>query len=256
MPMTDHKKIALLIDAENTAAKYMELVFDELRAYGFATYKRVYGKAEVLTAWKDVVFKYAMTPIMQFNYTNGKNASDSALIIDAMDILYTGNVDGFCLVTSDSDFTKLAIRLREAGMFVMGMGEQKTPESLMRACEEFKYLDMLYKDNYIDDSPEQPQKSTQKTSRTDSTRSDNRLPSEDELKKEIARILAKVFEGTDWVKLGDLANALPKNIPGFNVKFYGCSKLKQLMKKFGDRFEMREMSEENSVPYLYVRDKQ
>ena len=178
MPITDHKKIALLIDAENTSHKYIELIFNELGAYGFATYKRVYGNDNALSGWKDEIFKYAMTPVLQFNYTSGKNASDSALIIDAMDILYTGNVDGFFLVTSDSDFTKLAIRLREAGMFVMGMGRQQTTESLTRACGEFKYL----------------------------------------------------------------------------LEFYGCSKLKQLMMKFGDRFEMQEMGE--PLKDLYVRDKQ
>lgn len=255
MPITDHKKIALLIDAENTAPKYIELVFDELRAYGFATYKRVYGNANALQGWRDSIFNYAMTPVMQFNYTSGKNASDSALIIDAMDILYTGNVDWFCLVTSDSDFTKLAIRLRESGMFVMGMGEQKAPAPLMRACEEFKYLDILYKDNGNDKPAHQNTPTHQKNAGDDFQKPDNLLPPDEKLKDDIFRILAAVFQGREWVRLADLGNALPKNIPGFNLKSYGCSKLKQLMMKFVDRFEMREMSDKDSVPDLYVRDK-
>ena len=245
MPMADQKKIALLIDAENTSPRYIELIFNEMREYGFATYKRICGKMESLSNWKVEVFKYAMTPVVQFNYTSGKNASDSALIIDAMDILYTGNVDGFCLVTSDSDFTKLAIRLREAGMFVIGMGDRKTPESLTKACEEFKYHDMLFKDS--DSVHEQP---------ANNTDGENMLPNPDKLKKIIAGILDTVFKGEEWVKLGDLANAIPKEVPGFSVKFYGCSKFKQLMTKFSDRFEMREISKENSVPTFYIREKQ
>lgn len=250
MPITEHKKIALLIDAENIPPKYIELIFDEISRYGFATYKRVYGSAESLNTWKLDAFRYAMIPVMQFNYTNGKNASDSALIIDAMDILYTGNVEGFCLVTSDSDFTKLAMRLREAGMFVMGMGEQKTPESLMRACEEFKYLDILYRDSsakpVIDDGslPAKPE-------------AENILPSPDKLKDEISRVLGIVSHGNEWINLAELGNALPKNIPGFNLEFYGCVKLKQLIMKFGDRFELKDMKPSpNSVPVSYVRDKQ
>ncbi len=261
MPIAEHKRIALLFDAENTATKYMEIIFNELSSYGFATYKRVYGNANKLNEWKDIIFKYAMTPVMQFNYTTGKNASDSALIIDAMDILYTGSVDGFCLVTSDSDFTKLAIRLREAGMLVIGMGEQKTPESLVRACEEFTYLDMLYKESQTEEKANTDENITQ-TAQTAETQqkteipSENILPSYDAIKSDISRVLSTVFKGSEWVRLADLGNALPKSIPGFNVKLYGCSKLKQLMTKFADRFEMREMADKNSVPDLYVRDKQ
>ena len=241
MPITDHKRIALLIDAENTSHKYIELIFNELGAYGFATYKRVYGNSTALEAWKEDIFRFAMTPVLQFNYTTGKNASDSALIIDAMDILYTGSVDGFCLVTSDSDFTKLAIRLREAGMFVMGMGEKKTPEPLVRACEEFKYLDLLSEG----DAP------------AEKIETANLLPSEDRLKAEISRLLRIISPDDEWTHLGALGNALPKNIPGFNLKAYGCTKLRQLIDKFSDRFEMSEMKKDkDSVPALYVRDKQ
>lgn len=247
MPVDGQKKIALLIDAENISPRYINLIFDELRTYGSATYKRIYGKMESLNVWKESVFNYAMTPVLQFNYTSGKNASDSALIIDAMDILYAGNVDGFCLVTSDSDFTNLAKRLREAGLFVIGMGEQKTPVSLTRACEEFKYLDVLF--NASDTEQTQPE------NLAGIEGNENPLPDSDKLQKLIAEILDTVFHDKEWVSLGDLGNAIPKNIPGFTVKFYGCSKLKQLMEKFSGRFELREMQKDNAMPVLYVREK-
>lgn len=147
--MDKQDKIAVLIDAENVSKKYIKLIMDEVSDYGIATYKRIYGDFTnpSVMAWQDALRDFALTPVFQFNYTKGKNASDSALIIDAMDILYSGKVNGFCLVTSDSDFTKLAIRLREAGMIVIGMGEQKTPNSLVSACETFKFLDLLYQES-------------------------------------------------------------------------------------------------------------
>lgn len=128
----DDKKIAVLIDAENVSGKYIKLILDEVSNYGSATYKRLYGDFQTpsVRAWMKNLRDYAITPVFQYNYTQGKNASDSALIIDAMDILYSGNVDGFCIVTSDSDFTKLVLRLRESGMTVIGMGERKTPNAV------------------------------------------------------------------------------------------------------------------------------
>ena len=245
MAMTDRKQIALLIDGENISERYIELIFGELSSYGFATYKRVYGNINAVTAWKDNILKYAMTPVLQFNYTSGKNASDSALVIDAMDILYAGNVDGFCLVTSDSDFTKLAIRLRESGMLVIGMGERKTPESLMRACEEFKYLDML-----------QNEQGDEKNESDSGHDSGNILPPIDKIADEIARVLNTVFPNEEWVRLADLGNTLPKEIPGFSTKHYGFSKLKKMFESFADRFEMRDKSDVGSLPVLYVRERQ
>ena len=144
--MNEQPKLAVLIDAENVSNKYVKLIMDEVSNYGVATYKRVYGDYSnpSVSAWMKNMQEYALTPELQCNYTAGKSASDSALIIDAMDILYSGKVSGFCLVSSDSDFTKLAMRLKEAGMMVIGMGEEKTPKSFVNACENFKYLDLLY----------------------------------------------------------------------------------------------------------------
>jgi len=139
------KVIALLIDAENVSPKYIKAIVDEVAVYGTPAYKRIYGDwtSTDMAAWKRVLLEHNLTPIQQFSYTQGKNASDSAMIIDAMDILYAGNVDGFCLVSSDSDFTKLASRLRESRMFVIGMGETKTPTAFKSACDTFKYLEVL-----------------------------------------------------------------------------------------------------------------
>lgn len=139
------KVIALLIDAENVSPKYIKVILDELSLYGTPAYKRIYGDwtSTDMASWKKMLLENNLTPIQQFSYTQGKNASDSAMIIDAMDILYASNCTGFCLVSSDSDFTRLASRLRESGMFVIGMGESKTPMAFKSACDTFKYLDVL-----------------------------------------------------------------------------------------------------------------
>lgn len=141
----DGKVIALLIDAENVSPKYIKTIIDEVSMHGTPAYKRIYGDwtSAEMSSWKKVLLEHNLTPIQQFSYTQGKNASDSAMIIDAMDILYSRNVDGFCLVSSDSDFTRLAARLRESRMFVIGMGESKTPMAFKSACDTFKYLDVL-----------------------------------------------------------------------------------------------------------------
>ncbi|WP_330548600.1 NYN domain-containing protein [Bacilliculturomica massiliensis] len=143
--MPGDKRFAVLIDADNISNKYVKVILDEISNDGVATYKRIYGdwtRAE-MGPWKRVLLEHSITPIQQYGYTTGKNATDSAMIIDAMDILYSGNVEGFCLVSSDSDFTRLASRLRESGMMVVGMGEQKTPKAFISACNKFKYLDIL-----------------------------------------------------------------------------------------------------------------
>lgn len=145
--MASDLKFAVLIDADNVSDKYMKIILDEISNDGVATYKRIYGDwtKPALVAWKNVLLDNSILPIQQYNYTTGKNSTDSAMIIDAMDILYSGQVDGFCLVSSDSDFTRLAARLRESGMIVVGMGERKTPKSFISACNRFKYLDILAK---------------------------------------------------------------------------------------------------------------
>ena len=196
--MDEQNKIAVLIDAENVSSKYVKLIMDEVGSYGVATYKRLYGDftKPSVKSWLSKLQEYAITPVFQYNYTQGKNASDSALIIDAMDILYTENVSGFCLVTSDSDFTKLAMRLRESGMIVIGMGEQKTPSSLVSACENFKYLDLLSQE-----SGSVPAGSLSQENRLDETKKEsNGIPSRAEIEREIRAIIeAKTEE--EWINL-------------------------------------------------------
>ena len=157
--MADDRKFAVLIDIENISQKYIELIMDEASNYGDITIKRAYGdwtKAES-ASWREKLLDNSIIPMQQFNNTFGKNSSDSALIIDAMKILYNNNVDGFCLVSSDSDFTRLAATLKEEGKMVVGMGESKTPNALIKACDSFKLLDVLYKEaNETQEVPEKP----------------------------------------------------------------------------------------------------
>ena len=143
---TSELRFAVLIDADNISEKYVKVVLDEISNAGVATYKRIYGDwtSPRLASWKSCLLDNSIIPMQQYSYTYGKNATDSAMIIDAMDILYSGTVDGFAIVSSDSDFTRLVARLRESGMVVIGMGEQKTPKPFISACNQFKYLDLLY----------------------------------------------------------------------------------------------------------------
>ena len=158
MENNSSRVIALLIDAENVSPKYIKIILDEVSLYGTPAYKRIYGDwtSSEMSSWKKVLLEHNITPIQQFSYTQGKNATDSSMIIDAMDILYAKNVDGFCLVSSDSDFTRLAARLRESRMFVIGMGESKTPTAFKAACDTFKYLDVLM--NLKAPAPEAPRR--------------------------------------------------------------------------------------------------
>ncbi len=153
--MNKELKYAILIDADNISEKYINIILDEAAKNGIATYKRIYGDwtNPQLTTWKRVLLDNSIIPIQQYGYTTGKSSTDSAMIIDAMDILYSGAVDGFCLASSDSDFTRLAARLRESGMQVIGMGESKTPKPFISACNQFKYLDILLS-NESDSDPE------------------------------------------------------------------------------------------------------
>lgn len=273
--MEGQEKIAILIDAENISMKYMKLIMNEVGKYGIATYKRIYGDFSNpgVMAWQDKLREYAMTPIFQFNYTRGKNASDSALIIDAMDILYSGKVTGFCLVTSDSDFTKLAIRLREAGMLVIGMGEQKTPNSLVAACEPFKYLDLLYQESSeenrkMEEEGKENRKESGKGKKTVRNTADgiadgeedtgeNKIPTKREVGAEIVSIIESRSEENEWVNISDIGNILPKRIPGFDPRNYKYEKLGGLIKSY-DFLETKAIpnSKDKLLKVVYVRIKQ
>lgn len=252
--MDEQNKIAVLIDAENVSSKYVKLIMDEVGSYGVATYKRLYGDftKPSVKSWLSKLQEYAITPVFQYNYTQGKNASDSALIIDAMDILYTENVSGFCLVTSDSDFTKLAMRLRESGMIVIGMGEQKTPSSLVSACENFKYLDLLSQE-----SGSVPAESLSQENRLDETKKEsNGIPSRAEIEREIRAIIeAKTEE--EWINLSEVGITLSKRVPGFDPRNYKYQKLRQLIESF-DAFETKAIPNPHNklLKIVYVKEKE
>ena len=218
--MSDEKRLAVLIDADNVSKKYIKAILEETSNFGVATYKRIYGDWTRNNGWKDALLENSIIPIQQFSYTTGKNATDSAMIIDAMDILYSGNVEGFCLVSSDSDFTRLAMRLREAGMTVIGMGENKTPNAFRKACNVFRILEVI--------SGEQDEKGSDSSS-------------EEKDKAEItpisdieASICKIIMENTDKGKqshLGEIGSKLQLLYPDFDVRNYGYSKLTTFLEK-------------------------
>lgn len=238
--MNEDKRFAVLIDADNVSAKYIKPILDELSNDGIITYKRIYGdwtKSE-MAPWKAVLLNYSITPIQQYSYTTGKNATDSAMIIDAMDILYGGNVDGFCIVSSDSDFTRLAARLRESGKYVIGMGEKKTPNPFIAACNRFLYLEVLSGEG----------------SREKSSEEEGQLSAET-VRKAFATILTEISDDDGWASLSQAGNILTKRFPSFDVRSFGFMKLTPFIKSLG-AFEIYSVPSENgNVRVVYVRNK-
>lgn len=212
--METEMRYAVLIDADNVAPKYTKNILDELSNYGIATYKRVYGDwtRPNLAGWKNMALDNAITPVQQYSYTTGKNATDSAMIIDAMDILYSNNVDGFCIVSSDSDFTRLAIRLRESGKHVIGMGEKKTPKPFSTACNSFKYLEVLAEEEVQTNDSDKVELKT--------------------LESAIIRIIAENANLEEEINIGELGSRLQGRYPDFDVRNYGYSKFSQFLKDF------------------------
>ena len=201
----DDKKFAILIDGDNINNKYIKIIIDEVAKEGTITYKRIYGDwtAPNLSPWKEVLLEFSINPIQQYAYTKGKNATDSAMIIDAMDILYTGNVDGFCLVSSDSDFTKLAARLKESGKIVIGMGEKKTPKPFVSACSMFKYIDILLGD-----------KNTEKDDCNKKQEQEEiALTKEKEIKNMIKIMIEENADASGWVLASTIGTLLQKKYP-------------------------------------------
>jgi uncharacterized LabA/DUF88 family protein len=247
-------KLAVLIDADNVSYSYVKEMFEEIAKYGTPTFKRIYADwtKPTVSGWKNVLLENAITPIQQYSYSTGKNSTDSSLIIDAMDILYTGKVDGFCIVSSDSDFTRLATRLREAGMKVIGIGEKKTLNPFITACDKFIYIEIL--------KPE-PESHTEYDRKKISK---NILHS---AKKPLSRIDPKIIklftdsisdlaDENGWAFLGELGNLLLKKKPDFDPRNYGYSKMLSLIKSM-NKFviDERETGARN-VKHIYIRKKQ
>ena len=237
----EEKRFAVLIDADNVSSKYIKYILDETANYGIATYKRIYGDwtKPNTAAWKDVLLENSVTPIQQYGYTTGKNATDSAMIIDAMDILYSGNVDGFCIVSSDSDFTKLSSRLRESGMTVVGMGEKKTPKPFIASCNQFKYLDVLVaseeksmamsRDSETMKNGKQNSIITKTSNENDD--SEKGMTNLSVIKTAVKKMLNEVDGNNQSMNMGEIGNRLAKRYPDFDVRNYGDTKLSKFLKK-------------------------
>lgn len=249
-------KIAVLIDADNVPSTHVKEMMEEIAKYGNPTIKRIYGdwtKPHV-TRWKTILLENAITPVQQYAYTSGKNATDSAMIIDAMDILYTSKVTGFCIVSSDSDFTRLATRLREAGMAVIGIGEKKTPNPFIVACDKFIYFEIL--SNQGDDEDEE-----EEVTETGGKKAPKKpKPTVDKVTPKVIRLIAHSISdaaGEDgWAFLGDVGNLIQKKQPNFDARNYGFQKLTPLINSIG-RFdiETRETSRRN-LKLIYVKNKE
>lgn len=229
-------RLAVLIDADQGQASVVEELLTEVARYGMATIKRAYGDWTTpnLQGWKEVLHKVAVQPVQQFRYTTGKNATDSALIIDAMDILHSGRVDGFCIVSSDSDFTRLATRIREAGLVVYGFGERKTPAPFVAACERFIYIEILK-------SGDSEQKAGENVS----------LP---KFRPMVLTALNATAREDGWALLAAVGSQLTRNHPAFDARNYACSKLSELIRK-QSYLEVKEVptSEGAGTVHLYVR---
>lgn len=228
--MDKDKRIAVLIDADNVSEKYIKYILDEVSNHGIPTYRRIYGDwtKPHLSSWKNSLLNNSISPVQQYEYTTGKNSTDSALIIDAMDILYSGNVDGFCIVSSDSDFTRLSTRLREAGMYVLGMGEQKTPKPFIVSCEKFKYLEVLAASSgnkETAETTEAVEANNVKGIKKEEVKSENGIVAKKKLVKAIKDIIADISDEDGWASLADVGNILNKRFPDFDTRNYGHLKL-------------------------------
>lgn len=241
-------KLAVLIDGDNIPSGYIKEMMEEIAKYGNPTIKRIYGDwtRPNLSKWKNILLENAITPVQQYAYTAGKNATDSSMIIDAMDILYSQRVDGFCLVSSDSDFTRLATRLREAGMNVIGIGEKKTPNPFIVACDKFIYLEILKNQDEDSGSEISSRKATSKSNVDKITQKDIKL---------ITSTITDLADDDGWAFLGDVGNLLQKKQPNFDSRNFGFEKLTPLIKSI-NKFEIDQReSPKGKFKLIYVRVK-
>jgi len=250
----EDKRIAVLIDADNVSDKYVKPILDEISNHGTPTYKRIYGDwtKPQLASWKSVLLSNSITPIQQYNYTTGKNSTDAALIIDAMDILYSGNVDGFCIVSSDSDFTRLVARLRESGMYVIGMGEKKTPTPFIAACEMFKYLEVLSIPAPTPVKEEMPSSDNSKPPQPPK----EGMASREQIIEVLKIIITESSDEDGWAYLGQVGKLLNKRYPDFDTRNYGFSKLTPFVSSL-KQFEIqtrRTSSPNNSHKYVRIKE--
>ena len=272
LPDQNNLRLAVLIDADNVPRDSLKPAMEEIAIYGTPTIKRIYGDwtSPNIGGWKQSLLENAVTPIQQYGYTTGKNSTDSAMIIDAMDILYAGQCDGFVLVSSDSDFTRLAIRLREAGKYVIGMGEKKTPNAFIVACDKFIYLEVLRAKTEksaeksaektqttksrkkVETKKTEPAKTAEKAVKPDKLLPDKFVP--DEIEQLIADSIADIADEDGFADLSNLGNLIIKKQPDFDPRNYGFGKLSNMLRSL-PRFEVvvRPTADPNVRP-LFIRD--
>ena len=271
----ENPRLAVLIDADNVPRSCLKGVLEEVAVLGVPTIKRIYGDwtSPLIGNWKASLLENAVTPIQQYGYTTGKNSTDSAMIIDAMDILYSGRVDGFVLVSSDSDFTRLAMRLREAGMWVLVIGEKKTPQPFIVACDKFIYIEVIraksqpkHEGGHSSDKKKRNVKSV-RTERTEKQEPEKQEKTEKhekaEIPEEVIQLIAdsvgdiaSLADGDGWVFMGELGNLILKKQPDFDNRNFGFKSLSSMIKAI-DRFEVdfRQTTDPN-IKHPYVRDKE
>jgi uncharacterized LabA/DUF88 family protein len=240
-------RFAVLIDADNVPYANVKSMMEEIAKYGTPTFKRIYGDwtKPTVSGWKSVLLENAITPIQQYSYTSGKNATDSAMIIDAMDILYSEKVGGFCIISSDSDFTRLALRLREAGMQVIGMGQKKTPSPFIAACDKFIYIEIL--NQRITEMPAEGKKE-EETEAAETIQVVDKA-----LIKLISSTINDIADEEGWAFLGDVGNLVLKKQPDFDPRNYGYKKLGQMLKSIKE-FEVDErQTDKANIKLVYVK---
>ncbi|MGD0755200.1 MAG: NYN domain-containing protein [Bacteroidales bacterium] len=249
-------RLAVLIDADNIPYSNVKGMLEEIAKYGTPTFKRIYGDwtRPTISGWKSVLLENAITPIQQYSYTKGKNSTDSALIIDGMDILYSGKVDGFCIVSSDSDFTRLATRLREAGMKVIGIGERKTPHPFIVACDKFIYLEIITSSTAAPDTaPEVRKKGKPVVKKKKKEDHDTQTPAII-VKRLIASSITDLADENGWAYLGDVGNLILKKQPDFDPRNFGFPKLTPLIRSLDFEIDERE-SGQNHIKHIYIRNR-
>ncbi|WP_299344577.1 NYN domain-containing protein [uncultured Pseudoxanthomonas sp.] len=261
----EQPRLAVLIDADNAQPAVIEGLLAETAKYGVASVKRIYGDftSTRMTQWKQALLKHSINPVQQFAYTSGKNATDSSLIIDAMDLMYTRRFDGVCLVSSDSDFTRLAQRLREEGLTVYGFGERKTPDAFVQACDKFIYVEVLRSEAPAPPPPP-PQKQAKKTARPATRKPATQAepaaaPVVEQRKHEslplqlIRQAIEDASDDQGWAFLGSVGSYLNKVRPDFDTRLYGHKKLSDLMKAHPRHFTVEERAGEGGAKRFYVR---
>jgi len=249
MNTNNENKLAVLFDADNVPYSHVKQMLDEITKYGNPTIKRIYGDwtKPSISGWKSVLLENAIIPVQQYSYTTGKNATDSAMIIDAMDILHLGQVDGFCIVSSDSDFTRLATRLREAGKYVIGIGEKKTPKPFIVSCDKFIYIEIL-------GNNETPNVHESKTTKEVS----KPTKAKDIIGNDIINLLNQsiddLADDSGWAFLADVGNLILKKKPDFAPRNYGFSKLTPLIESCKTHFTIdKRNSGDSRIKHIFVK---